>query len=90
MSHVIKRSTELSEPFDKQKLRRSIIETCLSVRTPIGEAVITAEHVCLGVLTWLERHEEVTSADIRRKASETLSIHNPDASTVYEQFDVMA
>jgi len=89
MAHIVKRSRH-SEPFSRDKLHRSVVKSCLSTRTPIGEAIMTAEHVCLHVVQWLAKREEVTSADIRRKAHEILEVHNPDAATVYEQFDVLA
>lgn len=85
MAYVIKHTTKESQAFDRQKLHASLVKACLSVQTPIGEAVMTAEKVCNAVIAWLEHREEVTSADIRRKSAEALHTYNHDAAELYEQ-----
>jgi hypothetical protein len=61
-----------------------VLAACLSVRTPEGEAEMIARKVCDTVETWLNIKPEVTSADLRRKASETLDIHRPEAAFLYK------
>ena len=90
MTHVIKRLKDHVEPYDHHKLASSIKASCLTVRTPIGEAELTAQRVCMDILEWLEDRIEVTSADVRRKASECLQTYNPEAAYMYEQHDYLA
>ncbi|HJP81330.1 MAG TPA: ATP cone domain-containing protein [Candidatus Saccharimonadales bacterium] len=83
--HIIKRDGERqSETFDETKLFRSIQAACLSVRSPEGEAEMIAERVCRAVTQWLTTRPEVTSSDLRRKATETLMIHHPEAAYLYK------
>lgn len=89
MTHVVKRKGH-SELFAHHKLAASIHASCLSVRTPIGEAEVTAQRVVKDIIPWLEQKIEVTSADVRRKATEYLQVYNPDAAYMYEQYRVVA
>jgi transcriptional regulator NrdR family protein len=84
-SDVIKRGGQRpTEPFDQAKLHASVLAACLSVRTPEGEAMQIADKVCSVVMQWCEAKPEITSNDLRRKASETLDIHHPEASYLYK------
>jgi len=74
-----------SEYFVRLKLFKSIIAACLSVRTPEGQAELTANKVCNDVEKWLEKHPEVTSNDIRRTAAKYLKKYQPEAAYLYEQ-----
>ena len=73
-----------SEPFARPKLHASVMAACLSVRSPDGVADATAGAVCDAVIVWLEAKPEVTSADLRRKATETLQRHHPEAAYLYK------
>lgn len=73
-----------SEPFSHDKLYASVRAACLSVRSPEGEAEMTAKKVCDTVEKWLDTKPEVTSADLRRKASEALEKHHPEAAYLYK------
>lgn len=73
-----------TESFQRNKLHASIRAACLSVRTPEGEAEMTASNVCDAVIVWLETKPEVTSADVRRKATETLESYHPEAAYLYK------
>lgn len=73
-----------TERFSRQKLHASIRAACLSVRTPEGEAETTATNVCDAVIIWLETRPEVTSGDLRRKATDTLSTFHPEAAYLYK------
>ena len=73
-----------SESFQREKLHASVQAACLSVRSPEGEAEMTANKVCDAVILWLDTKPEVTSADLRRKASETLERHHPEADYLYK------
>lgn len=73
-----------TESFDRGKLHASVRAALLSVRSPEGEAEMTAGYVCDAVILWLETKPEVTSADLRRKAAETLEQHHPEAAYLYK------
>lgn len=82
---IIKRDGKRpSESFQREKLHASIRAACLSVRSPDGEAETTANNVCDAVILWLETKPEVTSNDLRRKATETLHQHHPEAAYLYK------
>lgn len=83
--HIIKRDGERpSEQFVRNKLHSSIRAACLSVRSPEGEAEMTAQKVCDAVIAWLDTKPEVTSSDLRRKAVQTLQTHHPEAAYLYK------
>lgn len=88
MSHtvdIIKRSGERpSESFDRKKLHASVLAACLSVRSPEGEAETIATNVCNTVDIWLTGKPEVTSSDLRRKATEALTSFHPEAAYLYK------
>jgi hypothetical protein len=73
-----------TESYDRGKLHASVLAACLSVRSPEGEAEMTAHKVCDMVEKWLMAKPEVTSSDLRRKAGETLEIHHPEAAFLYK------
>ena len=73
-----------SERFQREKLHKSVLAACLSVRTPEGQAEATATAVSDAVVHWLEKKPEVTSDDLRRKATETLASLHPDAAYLYK------
>jgi transcriptional regulator NrdR family protein len=82
---IIKREgNRPSESFQREKLHASIRAACLSVRSPEGVAETTATNVCNAVIIWLETKPEVTSADLRRKATETLESFHPEAAYLYK------
>jgi len=81
---IVKRSPGHVEPYDERKLYASIYASCLSVRTPQGEAELTADRVCRDLQPWLATKDEITSADIRRKAAEHFTVYNPNAAYVYQ------
>lgn len=82
---IVKRGgRRATEPFTRPKLHASIVAACLSVRSPEGVAETTANTVCDAVIVWLEAKPEVTSADLRRKAAETLNRHHPEAAYLYK------
>lgn len=73
-----------TESFQRSKLHASVRAACLSVRTPEGEAETTARKVCDTVTAWLEKHPEVTSNDLRRKAADALQSFHPEAAYLYQ------
>jgi transcriptional regulator NrdR family protein len=73
-----------TEMFSRTKLHTSLRAACLSVRSPEGEAETTANNVCDAVIVWLETKPEVTSDDLRRKATETLHTFHPEAAYLYK------
>jgi transcriptional regulator NrdR family protein len=89
-THIVKRSPNYTEPYDERKLYASVYAACLCVRTPAGEAELTAERVCLEVAPWVASKTEITSKDIRHKAANALQIYNPDAAYMYERHRIIA
>lgn len=73
-----------SEVFQRTKLHASVLAACLSVRSPEGEAEMTAGKVCDNVEHWLKEKPEITSNDLRRKAGEALEVHHPEAAFLYK------
>ena len=51
---------------------------------PEGVAENTANTVCEAVIAWLATKPEVTSADLRRKATDTLEHYHPEAAYLYK------
>ena len=85
LTHVVKNSHHRHpEPFDREKLHKSIVAACLSAGAPTGNAEILARRVVDEVLVWLESRPEVTSSDIRRVTAKALRTYHPDASFLYE------
>ena len=82
MSDVYKTHTHRKEAYSPRKLARSVMASCLSVRTPIGEAKLTAEQVVGHVGRGLATKEEVTSHDLRVHAAHYLETYNPDAAYI--------
>jgi hypothetical protein len=78
-----------SEWFLRDKLHASIVATCLSVRTPSGQAEAIAHAVCDNVEKWLQERPEITSQDLRTVAAKHLQTFHPDAAYMYEQYLVM-
>lgn len=74
-----------TEKFMRKKLHKSIVATCLSLRTPEGQANIVADLVCDAVEIWLKKHSEVTSHDLRMVAARHLKKYHPEAAYLYEQ-----
>lgn len=73
-----------TEEFNPHKLHASVRAACLSVRTPDGEADMTAWAVTDAVIAWLETRPEVTSDDLRRVAGRHLHTYHPEAAYFYE------
>lgn len=89
-AYVTKRQdNHFAEKFDPLKLHSSVTAACLAVRAYEGEAHLVAQHVSERVLRWLKDKTEVTSADIRRVASEVLRVYHPEAAFVYEHYGIM-
>lgn len=84
-THVVKNSHyRHPEPFDRDKLHKSVVAACLASGSPSGHAESLARRVTDQVEVWLESRPEVTSNDIRRVASQYLKTYHPDASFLYE------
>jgi transcriptional regulator NrdR family protein len=82
---IVKRGGERpTESFDRNKLHASIRAACLSVRSPEGEAEMIADKVCDVIDAWLGTKSEVTSNDLRRKATEALTSFHPEAAYLYK------
>lgn len=84
-TYIIKRRGKRpTEVFSRDKLHASITAACLSVHTPDGQAEATADKVCSAVIDWLGNKPEVTSEDIRRKATTVLAKYHTEAAHLYK------
>lgn len=82
---IIKRGGKRpTEQFQRDKLHHSIRAACLSVRSPEGEAETIAGKVSDAVISWLKTKPEVTSSDLRRKATDVLTSFHPEAAYLYK------
>jgi transcriptional regulator NrdR family protein len=89
-SHIIKRAgTRPSEAFQHDKLHKSIMAACLSVRSPEGEAERIAHTVVKHVAQWLHAKPEVTSHDLRRTAAKALDAFHPEAAYLYQHHELV-
>lgn len=82
---VKSQGTKKVEAFDRSKLQKSILATCLSLRTPEGQAEEIAKKVTDKVESWAKTRQEVTSADIRRIGAEALKKFHSEAAFLYKQ-----
>lgn len=84
-THVVKNGHHHHvEPFDDEKLHKSVVAACLSAGSPSGYAESIARRVVAEVTGWLEDRPEVTSNDIRRVTARAIKTYHPDASYLYE------
>ncbi len=81
---VKRRGKRPTEAFSRDKLHTSIVATCLSVRAPEGQAHEIANKVCDAVSDWLGNKPEVTSEDVRRKATTVLAKYHSEAAHLYK------
>lgn len=88
-THIVKRTPDYTEPYDERKLYASVYAACLCIRTPAGEAELTAARICQEIAPWLADKTEVTSTDIRRKTGHLLKVYNPDAAYMYERHRII-
>ena len=79
------RAGKTTEYFDAEKLHRSIVATCRSLKTPDGHAEEIAEAVTKGVAAWARNKQEITSGDIRRIGAGLLQTLHPEAAYLYKQ-----
>lgn len=69
--------------YSRQELAESVHSVCYKVFGYSGEAETTALRVCLDVEDWLKNKQEVTKADIKRRAGVALRNYNPLAAYEY-------
>lgn len=69
--------------FEPHLLAQSIHDACMKSFGFAGEAELTALRVCHEVEQWLIDKEEVTKADIKRRAAAALRSYNPRAAYEY-------
>lgn len=90
MIDVVKRGgNRPTESFERAKLERSIRAALRSVKAPDGQVRDTAAAVCDIVEQWLENRHEITSADLRRKASGALTPLHPEAAFIYKNYKII-
>lgn len=86
---IVKRGRRPSEHFSPDKLHASIVLTCLSLRTPEGQAEEIARSVTLAVMDWCRERPEITSDDLRRQAGKRLRALHADAAFLYNHHKTM-
>ena len=74
-------NTKKTEYFDIDKLQKSLIATCRSLKTPDGQA----EDIAKSVAKWAESKQEITTDDIRRVGAKLLTKYHPEAAYLYKQ-----
>lgn len=85
-TYIIKRGGKRkAELFQEEKLRSSIAATCIGSGSTSGQADTIADQVVKDVVKWLADKPEVTSRDIRRITSQSLTHYNNDAGYLYSQ-----
>lgn len=90
MIDIVKRGGRRpTESYERAKLERSIRAALRSVKTPDGQSEDTARAVCDIVDQWLESRREVTSDDLRRKATDALNPFHPEAAFIYKNFKII-
>lgn len=89
MDTTIIKHRKTTEPYDVTKLMRSVYAACLAVRTPAGEAEITAKRVASELEAWMSKKPEITSHDIRVHAAGYLQKYNPHAAYTYKHHGVV-
>lgn len=72
-----------TKPYQPHTLAESIHAVCMKTFGFSGEAEATALRVVRDIEAWLQDKEEVTSADIKRKAAQFLQKYNPRAAYEY-------
>ena len=83
---VVKRLKRGNQPFEADKLSKSIMAACLSVSLPQGEADQVADMVVHDVQKWLGGKQVITSADIRHVVYQKLSTYHPDVAYMYKHY----
>ena len=69
--------------YEPRTLAESIHKACMKSFGFSGEAEVTALKVCNDLEHWLVDKEEVTAADIKRRAAAALQKYNPRAAYEY-------
>lgn len=87
-TNVFKHNGQTSEEFSSEKLKKTVFAACLNVRSPEYSAKSTTDLVCNDVEKWLLTKEEVTSLDIKDKATEFLEKYHPEAAYIYNQYSL--
>ena len=82
---IVVKSRKHMEHFDIDKLHRSLVATCHSLKTPDGQAEDTARQACDAVVMWLDNKPEVTTDDIRQFVSNHLDKSHPEAGFIYRR-----
>ena len=82
---IVVKSRKHMEHFDIDKLHRSLVATCRSLKTPDGQAEEIAEKVSKGVAAWALDKQEITTGDIRRVGAGLLRPLHPEAAYLYKQ-----
>ncbi len=82
---ILKRS-QIREPFDEKKFITSIINSCLAVGCPMGEAEKAADLTMAVTEKWLANKQEITSSELRLNASKFLKKFSSDAGFYYKNY----
>lgn len=90
MIDVVKRGGKRpTESYQRAKLERSVRAALHSLKTPEGQAGDVAAAVCDIVEQWLQSRHEITSDDLRRKATEALTPLHTEAAFMYKNYNVI-
>lgn len=89
MKTTIVKHHKTTESYDANKLMQSVYAACLAVRTPAGEAELTAKRVASQLEAWVQKKPEITSHDIRVHAADYLHTYNPHAAYTYKHHGIV-
>ena len=81
--HIVKRGGH-TEPYDEKKFYASVFSACFALREPSPTCELVAGKVTSELNEWIKDKHEVTSDDLRRKASEFLEFYNSDAAHIFK------
>ena len=75
-----------SEPFNVEKIVKSLHAACLSAGGFEGEAQDIAKIASKEVWDWVEEKKVITTKEIRSLATEILENYSPDAAYLYQTY----
>lgn len=90
MIDVVKRGgARPTESYQRAKLEHSIRAALRTAKAPDGQTEDTASAVCDIVEQWLSSRPEITSNDLRRKATSALEPLHPEAAFIYKSYKII-
>lgn len=83
---IITKEDGRQQPYEKNKIEKSIKKSCLAVNSSLGEAEKYSELIAKEIDKWLKSKSEVTTTDLRARSSKELKRYHPEAAYFYENY----